>query len=62
MKMEISNVPVGCHICGSTAYGRESDYKTSEGVVLECIWVCGQCGGVAKRHQEIINDDSKKDK
>lgn len=51
--MNISNVPVGCQICGGTAYGKENQYRTAQGIVVECTWVCAKCGGVAKRHEEI---------
>lgn len=56
--MEISNVPVSCHVCRGTAYGRSSSYKYNNKLVTECIWVCSNCGQVTKRHSEEtpIND------
>lgn len=55
---QLTNVPVGCQICGATAYGRESSSRTSDGVLHECVWICSRCGGVAKRHSELIRDQN----
>jgi len=62
--MNISNVPVGCHICGNgMAYGRESSYRQGDKMIVECVWVCAKCNGVAKRHEEQIklNNESKEE-
>jgi len=56
---EIKNIPVGCQICGATAYGRESTSKTRYGHIVECVWICSKCGGVAKRHTEEIKSQNE---
>ena len=59
MISQINNVPVNCHICGSTAYGRENTYNHHDRVIIECVWICERCGGVAKRHTEEKKKDGK---
>jgi ribosome-binding protein aMBF1 (putative translation factor) len=60
MLTQINNIPVNCHICGSTAYGKENVTNLATKIIIECIWVCQRCGGIAKRHTEEIRKDEQK--
>lgn len=58
---EIRNTPTTCQICGAGAYGKETTTPTTGGTIIECVWVCSRCGGVARRHSEFIESPKKED-
>jgi hypothetical protein len=43
----VENRAMSCTFCGAGPYqGRESSYNTREEQIVECQWVCPNCGNV----------------
>ena len=61
MSEYIENRAVTCGVCGAyPVYGQENAIETQDKTLVECRWICGQCGNLVRVDEKAIDKNEEK--